>query len=48
MGVRHDPNMRYELALSNPKEFYHEVSGGPGPAPAPLTTPPRCTGPATS
>merc|ERR1712038_827274 len=25
MGVRHDPNMRYELALSNPKEFYHEV-----------------------
>ena len=26
MGVRHDPNMRYELALSNPKEFYHEVT----------------------
>ena len=25
MGVRHDPNMRYELALTNPKEFYHEV-----------------------
>ena len=25
MGVRHDPNVRYELALSNPKEFYHEV-----------------------
>ena len=26
--VRHalnDPNMRYKLALSNPKEFYHEV-----------------------
>ena len=25
MGVRHDPNMRYEMALANPKEFYHEV-----------------------
>jgi pre-mRNA-processing factor 8 len=25
MGVRHDPNMKYELQLSNPKEFYHEV-----------------------
>ena len=25
MGVHHDPNMRYELALANPKEFYHEV-----------------------
>ncbi|PVD32879.1 hypothetical protein C0Q70_08326 [Pomacea canaliculata] len=25
MGVRHDPSMRYELVLSNPKEFYHEV-----------------------
>ncbi|XP_022798772.1 pre-mRNA-processing-splicing factor 8 [Stylophora pistillata] len=25
MGVRHSPNMRYELQLSNPKEFYHEV-----------------------
>lgn len=24
-GVRHDPSMRYELVLSNPKEFYHEV-----------------------
>ena len=24
-GVRHSPNMRYELQLSNPKEFYHEV-----------------------
>lgn len=23
-GVRHDPAMKYELALSNPKEFYHE------------------------
>ncbi len=25
MGVRHEANMRYELALRNPKEFYHEV-----------------------
>lgn len=25
MGVRHSANMRYELQLSNPKEFYHEV-----------------------
>lgn len=25
MGVRHDPNMKYELQLSNPKEFYHEI-----------------------
>ena len=25
MGVRHDRNMRYEMALSSPKEFYHEV-----------------------
>jgi pre-mRNA-processing factor 8 len=25
MGVRHDPNMKYDLMLSNPKEFYHEV-----------------------
>ena len=25
LGVRHSPNMRYELQLSNPKEFYHEV-----------------------
>lgn len=24
-GVRHSPSMRYELMLSNPKEFYHEV-----------------------
>lgn len=24
MGVRHDPAMKYELSLSNPKEFYHE------------------------
>lgn len=24
-GVRHDPNMKYGLQLSNPKEFYHEV-----------------------
>ena len=24
-GVRHDPNMKYEIALANPKEFYHEV-----------------------
>lgn len=24
-GVRHDPNMKYELQLCNPKEFYHEV-----------------------
>lgn len=24
-GVRHDPNMKYELLLSNPKEFYHEI-----------------------
>ncbi|KAF6206848.1 hypothetical protein GE061_018084, partial [Apolygus lucorum] len=24
-GVRHDPNMKYELTLGNPKEFYHEV-----------------------
>lgn len=23
MGVRHDPNMRYELALSAPLPFYH-------------------------
>ncbi len=26
MGVRHEANMRYELTLRNPKEFYHEVS----------------------
>ncbi len=25
MGVRHEANMRYELTLRNPKEFYHEV-----------------------
>jgi len=25
MGVRHDANMKYDLVLSNPKEFYHEV-----------------------
>ena len=25
MGVRHDPTMKYELQLANPKEFYHEV-----------------------
>jgi len=25
MGVRHSTNMRYELQLANPKEFYHEV-----------------------
>ena len=23
-GVRHDPNMKYELQLANPLEFYHE------------------------
>uniref|UniRef100_H2Z6W6 MPN domain-containing protein n=1 Tax=Ciona savignyi TaxID=51511 RepID=H2Z6W6_CIOSA len=25
MGVRHDANMKFDLQLSNPKEFYHEV-----------------------
>lgn len=25
LGVRHDPSMKYELQLANPKEFYHEV-----------------------
>jgi len=25
MGVRHEPTMKYEMALANPKEFYHEV-----------------------
>jgi len=25
MGVRHEANMKYELSLTNPKEFYHEV-----------------------
>lgn len=24
-GVRHDPNMKFELQLANPKEFYHEI-----------------------
>ncbi len=24
-GVRHDANMKYDLVLSNPKEFYHEI-----------------------
>lgn len=24
-GVRHSATMHYELQLSNPKEFYHEV-----------------------
>jgi len=24
-GVHHDPNMKYEIALANPKEFYHEL-----------------------
>ena len=24
-GVRHDANMKYDLSLANPKEFYHEV-----------------------
>ena len=24
-GVRHDPNMKFDLVLSNPKEFYHEI-----------------------
>lgn len=24
-GVRHDANMKYELTLANPKEFYHEI-----------------------
>ncbi len=24
LGVRHDPNMKYELTLANPKEFYNE------------------------
>lgn len=23
--MRHDPNMKYDLQLANPKEFYHEV-----------------------
>ena len=25
MGVKHDPNRKYDLMLANPKEFYHEV-----------------------
>lgn len=25
LGVRHDPGMKYELQLANPKEFYHEL-----------------------
>lgn len=25
IGVRHDPNMKYDLKLANPKEFYHEI-----------------------
>ena len=25
MGVRHDANMKYEVQLASPKEFYHEV-----------------------
>lgn len=25
LGVRHDANMKYELQLANPKEFYHEI-----------------------
>lgn len=24
-GVNHDPNMKYEIQLANPKEFYHEL-----------------------
>jgi len=24
-GVKHNPSMRYNLALANPKEFYHET-----------------------
>jgi len=24
-GVHHDPNMKYEIQLSNPNEFYHEL-----------------------
>ena len=27
MGVIHNPKMRYELTLSNPREFYDEVYG---------------------
>ena len=25
MGVRHDPAMKYEIHMANPKDFYHEV-----------------------
>ena len=25
VGVRHNPDMKYDLSLANPKEFYHEV-----------------------
>ena len=25
MGVRHSSNMKYELKLANPKEFYHQL-----------------------
>ena len=25
MGVRHSANMKYELKLANPKEFYHQL-----------------------
>lgn len=25
VGVRHDANMKYQLQLANPKEFYHEI-----------------------
>ncbi|CAF0798840.1 unnamed protein product [Adineta ricciae] len=25
MGVRHDANMKYDIILANPKEFYHEI-----------------------
>ena len=25
MGVRHSSNMKYELKLANPKEFYHAL-----------------------
>jgi len=24
-GVHHDPNMKYDIQLANPKEFYHEL-----------------------
>ncbi|KAG9510461.1 Pre-mRNA-processing-splicing factor 8, partial [Fragariocoptes setiger] len=25
VGIRHDPNIKYELQVANPKEFYHEI-----------------------